>query len=296
MSQWSAWAPKCLKRSKMCWSLLRCWELRIARLLAKVSLLFPDFFHSSSLLVFTFLLMLNCWTVLEMHDVHDLFLCRPFWDGVSWIPDRQQRTGDSLRRKVTEQYVDSYSIFWSVPYEHLPDRLVCITVCVLCLGITDLGEVDQFLREGIIMKGFHHPNILSLLGIMLPKEGLPLVVLPYMKHGDVRHFIRSEKRVNHIMDLWTSWVMTGNVCTFNLAWNRTTSDYEHWCSQLCLPVFCCHPQNPTVKDLIGFGLQVARGMEYLAQKKFVHRDLAARNCMWVWIIGPWHVSGKTLSS
>ncbi|XP_064608556.1 hepatocyte growth factor receptor-like [Liolophura sinensis] len=92
-------------------------------------------------------------------------------------------------------------------------------------------DVKSFLNEALIMKDFNHANILTLIGICLGKDEMPLVILPYMKHGDLLTYIRDENN------------------------------------------------NPTVKDLIMFAVDIAQGMQYLGELKFVHRDLAARNCM-----------------
>ncbi|XP_058508215.1 tyrosine-protein kinase Mer [Solea solea] len=54
-------------------------------------------------------------------------------------------------------------------------------------------EIEEFLNEAACMKDFNHPNVISLLGVCLevgsghfPK---PMVILPFMKYGDLHSFL-----------------------------------------------------------------------------------------------------------
>ncbi|XP_054710825.1 tyrosine-protein kinase transmembrane receptor Ror2-like [Uloborus diversus] len=105
---------------------------------------------------------------------------------------------------------------------------------------------SDFEREACLMAEFDHPNIVKLLGVCA--IGKPMCLLfEFMGKGDLNEFLRSCSPTNYI-------VTTGNGNLF--------SDVRL-----------------TFVDLTTIAKQVAAGMVYLSERKFVHRDLATRNCL-----------------
>ena len=57
-----------------------------------------------------------------------------------------------------------------------------------------LSEIAEFMEECNVAKNFDHPNVLSILGISFtPEENKPLMVMPYMHHGDVKSYLKSKR-------------------------------------------------------------------------------------------------------
>ena len=62
------------------------------------------------------------------------------------------------------------------------------------VDISSSENINDFVKESILMLGFQHPNVLKLLGVCFDTEdGLPLIVLPYMANGDLKSFLMSKR-------------------------------------------------------------------------------------------------------
>nr|XP_057923910.1 tyrosine-protein kinase receptor TYRO3 isoform X2 [Doryrhamphus excisus] len=76
----------------------------------------------------------------------------------------------------------------------------CVRVAVktMRVGIYSQEDLVEFLREAEIMKNFNHKNVVQLLGVTLQREQdpqviNPMVILPYMKHGDLQRFLTATR-------------------------------------------------------------------------------------------------------
>lgn len=114
----------------------------------------------------------------------------------------------------------------------------------------------EFLREITLMKTLgYHERLVNMLACVTASEPICLVV-EYCSDGDLLHFLRD--RCKYMMKL------------DELGINYREGELDE---SVDLDMIV------TVKQLIQYSVQIASGMEYLAQKGFIHRDVAARNVL-----------------
>uniref|UniRef100_A0A3P9CIH0 receptor protein-tyrosine kinase n=1 Tax=Maylandia zebra TaxID=106582 RepID=A0A3P9CIH0_9CICH len=113
---------------------------------------------------------------------------------------------------------------------------------------------NDFQREAALMAAFDHPNIVRLLGVCA--VGKPMCLMfEYMAHGDLNEFLRRRSPTQSVRTL-----------------SRASLSGRSFSSELETGLLSCTEQLLISK-------QIAAGMAYLSERKFVHRDLATRNCL-----------------
>lgn len=118
------------------------------------------------------------------------------------------------------------------------------SVAVKVLKTTaDKVVTEYFNREAQMVARFSHDNIIKLLGVCF--VGKPLcLLLEYMSEGDLEDFLHS--RSPHLSNSRTS--------------NSPGSGLKNY-------------------QKLNMAKQIACGMAYLNERRFVHRDIATRNCL-----------------
>ncbi|KAG7264170.1 hypothetical protein CRUP_010695 [Coryphaenoides rupestris] len=113
---------------------------------------------------------------------------------------------DELKEKLQDVMVDRHKLtlgktlgegeFGSVMEGLLTqeESVLKVAVKTMKIAICTRSEMEDFLREAACMKEFDHPNVMRLLGVCLQtveSEGYPspVVILPYMKHGDLHSYL-----------------------------------------------------------------------------------------------------------
>ncbi|XP_064385961.1 uncharacterized protein LOC135334617 isoform X2 [Halichondria panicea] len=111
-------------------------------------------------------------------------------------------------------------------------------------GLFTQSDVQSMVSEITKMQEFHHPHVMPLIGVCLDAGPGVSMVMPYMANGSLLDYLKKERSALELAE---------------------GEDSEKVLAVRKLLLKICH--------------QIALGMAYLAQHKFVHRDLAARNCM-----------------
>ena len=76
-------------------------------------------------------------------------------------------------------------------------------ILIIYVDCHSMEELEIFITESVIMKGFKHRNVLGLVGVSVGVDdeiAIPYIILPYMANGDLKGYLK-EKRIRCGKDL-----------------------------------------------------------------------------------------------
>ncbi|KAL5475057.1 hypothetical protein EMCRGX_G027105 [Ephydatia muelleri] len=111
-------------------------------------------------------------------------------------------------------------------------------------GLFTMDDLCSMMGEILKMQDFHHPHVMTLIGVSFDANHTPSMVMPFMANGSLLSYLKNNRS--------------------SLLLAQAAEEEKIHTAQKLLMKMC---------------YQIAQGMAYLAENKFVHRDLAARNCM-----------------
>ncbi|XP_055534411.1 mucin-5AC [Wyeomyia smithii] len=136
---------------------------------------------------------------------------------------------------------------WKAEADDLAGHFGTTRIVAVKTERSDNGHGDLKAEAEIMRKLGSHPNVVTLLGVCLEQEP-QLLIMEYAMRGRLLSLLRAARgAVNGLAP--------------SAHGNRP-------------PIMPLSPRR-----LTGFAHDIARGMEYISEKKIVHRDLAARNVL-----------------